>query len=375
MLRGPKLSSPEQDASVEMSGQGTADVENWIEQVGAANQVNPVAEPATLSPGNKAPSIKQGSVTELEKAPSILPEGSNKSRSDGSQEAQSQGGFSDVRSSVSCSSAGSKARVDLALAEKRVELLRRARERKLREFGLKLDNEEAEARDEAELAEIRCSLLEGLTKGSVVEQLRSTAKPLAAHLGGQIVRLKSDDPSEQSCPVDQRRLTAAALDAWTASVPDPPSVTSRGVVDSAPSSAKPLDGHLEEVVRTKLEVDQPVQQPPPGNGGLTATALDALSARLNLPPLEVRKFNGNPADYSRFVQRFTDLVESQALSQQQKMSRLLQFLDGQPRKAVAGFEGLPGGLHKALDVTLWTATHGHQRLYQFFGGGLADQQK
>ena len=105
--------------------------------------------------------------------------------------------------------------MDLALAEKRVELLRRARERKLREFALKLDNEEAEARDEAELAEIRCSLLEGSTKGSVVEQPRSTAKPLDGHLGGRIVRLKSDDPSEQSCPVDQRRLTATALDAWT----------------------------------------------------------------------------------------------------------------------------------------------------------------
>ena len=106
MLRGRKLSSPEQDASVDMSGQGTADVEKWIEQVGAANQANPGAEPATLSP--------------VDKAPSIMPEGSNKSRSHGSQqqvqEAQSQGGFSDVRSSVSCSSAGSKARVDLALA-------------------------------------------------------------------------------------------------------------------------------------------------------------------------------------------------------------------------------------------------------------------
>ena len=86
MLRGRKLSSPDQDASVEMSGQGTADVEKWIEQVGAANQANPGAEPATLSPVDKAPSIKQGSVTELEKAPSILPEGSNKSRSHGGSE-------------------------------------------------------------------------------------------------------------------------------------------------------------------------------------------------------------------------------------------------------------------------------------------------
>ena len=32
------------------------------------------------------------------------------------------------------------------------------------------------------------------------------------------------------------------------------------------------------------------------------------------------------------------------------MSRLLQFLDGQARRAVAGFEGVPGGLSKALKL-------------------------
>ena len=151
-----------------------------------------------------APLIKQGSVTELEKASSIMPEGSNKSRSHGSQEAQSQGGFSDVRSSVNCSNAGSKAQVDLALAEKRVELLTRVKERKLREFALKLDNEEAEARDEAELAEIRSlrNVFEGSMKGSVVEKPRSTAKLLDGHLGGRVVQRKSDDPSEHSCLVD-----------------------------------------------------------------------------------------------------------------------------------------------------------------------------
>ena len=58
MLRGRKLSSPEQAADVEIPGHGqrSGDVEKWIEQVGAANQANPVAEPATLSPVDKAPS-------------------------------------------------------------------------------------------------------------------------------------------------------------------------------------------------------------------------------------------------------------------------------------------------------------------------------
>ena len=32
------------------------------------------------------------------------------------------------------------------------------------------------------------------------------------------------------------------------------------------------------------------------------------------------------------------------------MSRLLQFLDGQAKRAVAGLEGVPGGLSKALKM-------------------------
>ena len=56
------------------------------------------------------------------------------------------------------------------LQKKHAELLRRAKDRKLREFVLKLENEEAEVRDETEMVEFRCSLFKGSTKGSVVEQ-------------------------------------------------------------------------------------------------------------------------------------------------------------------------------------------------------------
>lgn len=44
------------------------------------------------------------------------------------------------------------------------------------------------------------------------------------------------------------------------------------------------------------------------------------------------------------------MVDSQNISEVQKMSRLLQFLDGQARRAVAGFEGVPGCLPKALKL-------------------------
>ena len=46
---------------------------------------------------------------------------------------------------------------------------------------------------------------------------------------------------------------------------------------------------------------------------------------------------------------------SQNISETQKMPLLLQFLDCQPRSAVAGFEGLPGGLPRA--ATFRTTTH------------------
>ena len=44
------------------------------------------------------------------------------------------------------------------------------------------------------------------------------------------------------------------------------------------------------------------------------------------------------------------MVDTQNISEAQKMSRLLQFLDGPARSAVAGFEGVPGGLGKALKM-------------------------
>ena len=44
------------------------------------------------------------------------------------------------------------------------------------------------------------------------------------------------------------------------------------------------------------------------------------------------------------------MVDTQSICEVQKMTRLLQFLDGQAKGAVAGFEGVPGGLSKALKM-------------------------
>ena len=80
------------------------------------------------------------------------------------------------------------------------------------------------------------------------------------------------------------------------------------------------------------------------------TSIDSIVTKSSLSPLDVVKFSGNPCEYFRFKSRFDEMVDTQNISEAQKMSRLLQFLDGPARSAVAGFEGVPGGLGKALKM-------------------------
>ena len=80
------------------------------------------------------------------------------------------------------------------------------------------------------------------------------------------------------------------------------------------------------------------------------TSIDSIVTKSSLPPLDVVKFSGNLCEYFRFKSRFEEMVDTQNISEAQKMSRLLQFLDGPARSAVAGFEGVPGGLGKALKM-------------------------
>ena len=66
--------------------------------------------------------------------------------------------------------------------------------------------------------------------------------------------------------------------------------------------------------------------------------------------MDVVKFSGDPCAYFRFKARFYEMIDYQSISEVQKMSRLyiLQLLDDQAKRAVAGFEGVSGGLSKGL---------------------------
>lgn len=54
------------------------------------------------------------------------------------------------------------------------------------------------------------------------------------------------------------------------------------------------------------------------------------------------KVSGNSCEYSRFKSSFDEIVDTQNISEAQKMTRLLQFLDSRARSAVVGFEEVPG---------------------------------
>ena len=114
-----------------------------------------------------------------------------------------------------------------------------------------------------------------------------------------------------------------------------------------------------------VQISVPKQEYPPGDPCFPTSATENMVLRLttskvsivtrsSLPPLDVVKFSGDPCEYLRFKAHFHEMVDSQNISEVQKMSPLLQFLDGQAKCALAGFEGVPGSLSKAFKC--WSST-------------------
>lgn len=125
----------------------------------------------------------------------------------------------------------------------------------------------------------------------------------------------------------------------------------------------PVPRILEEVPRSTLNPRAPPFPQRNSECGATSKLINADStsvlervvANMNLiatgaslPPLKVMKFSGDPCEFFKFKTRFHLMVESQNLSDEQKMTRLLQFLEGKAKRAVAGFDGTPGGFKKAM---------------------------
>ena len=53
------------------------------------------------------------------------------------------------------------------------------------------------------------------------------------------------------------------------------------------------------------------------------TSIDSIVTQSSLPPLDLVKFSGDPCKYLRFKARFHEMVDSQNISEAQKMSRII----------------------------------------------------
>lgn len=76
-----------------------------------------------------------------------------------------------------------------------------------------------------------------------------------------------------------------------------------------------------------------------------------LASNQSLPAIKLDKFSGSPEHFPLFKQRFERRIMSrQDFDDGEKMLRLLQFLDGEAKEAVASLEAVDGGIHEALKI-------------------------
>ena len=280
------------------------------------------------------------------------------------------------RSSVSKASAVAQgdAKLQKILSEKKLEQLKRAKERRLKEEQLRLDNQIAEAEDVVELAKTKVQFYEELedafpspiSRASSVQDITCEDKPKDV----ETEYLNSEelgDPPKVLEIVDHKPTLRDERSVLWAPVAEVPAPRGSPLFSSTPGEAAVPEFHVKEstlnpgvppFVKAALPSNQDHQ--PDGVSSLAnttetmvtklAASIDSIVTKSNLPPLDVVKFSGNPCEYFRFRGRFDEMVGTQNISETQKMSRLLQFLDGQARSAVAEFEGVPGGLSRALKM-------------------------
>ena len=294
------------------------------------------AELQSGSTGNRALSAQEPGISEGRVS---FPRGAQSSVLTGSRESRRPS-----RGSSRGSRSRENAAVERVLAEAKLAQLKRAKQRKLKQQLLQLENEIADAEDEVDLARIRTSFYEHLDSDKGSE-------------GSEEVPI-IDEPSTN--PVALEKVVQFS-DPQVKEKPEP--FTPEPYPKESQLRAIVPDPRLLEVPRSTLNPRAPPFPQPNNECGATSkvintdstSVLESVVANMNLiatgtslPPLEVIKFSGNPCEFFKFKTRFHQMVESQNLSDAQKMSPLLQFLEGNAKNAVAGFEGTPGGGTKAL---------------------------
>ena len=267
-------------------------------------------------------------------------------------------------SNVSRSSAAAheKARLQKVLSEKKVEQLKRAKARRLKEEQLKLENQIAEAEDAVELAETKVQFYEELEDplGSSISRANSVQdlnceEPLKNIEPKRIIKESMErdrklEIAEHKPKIkDEKREMQASLaeKSLPGTVPLFSSTPGGAAISEPCVKKRSMNPEAAPFIYRALPHDRVCQPgsvsfPTPATETMMArltTSIDSIVTKSSLPPLDVVKFSGNPCEYFRFKSRFEEMVDTQNISEAQKMSRLLQFLDGPARSAVVGLKG------------------------------------
>ena len=274
------------------------------------------------------------------------------------------------RSSLSTStSAAQAAKLKRILSEKKLQQLRRAKARKIKEELLRLDNEITAAEDAVELAKIKDRFYGEQLGGAPAVDVGN----LQDFEGDE--SLKQSDPkvinTESTTQVKEQNVVEPVCKGvrdeqfmlWESPRNDASVV--KVPLSASNQPVLPVLNHKESSVNANAvpyaQNSVPKQEylsgdpcfPTSATESMVSrltTSIDSIVTRSSLPPLDVVKFSGDPCEYFRFKARFHEMVDSQNISEIQKMTRSLQFLDGQAKCAVVGFEGVPGDLSKALKM-------------------------
>ena len=230
------------------------------------------------------------------------------------------------RSSVSKAStvAQEDAKLQKILSEKKLEQLKRAKERRLKEEQLRLDNQIAEAEDVVELAKTKVQFYEELedaspspvSRANSMQDITCEDKPK----GNEIEYLNSEeleDPTKEVEIMDHKPTLKDERSVLSAPVAEVPAPRGSPLFSSTPGETAVPKFHVKgsglnpaasPFVKAALPSNQDYQ--PDGISSLANTtetmvtkltaSIDSIVTKSNLPPLDVVKFSGNPCEYFRF---------------------------------------------------------------------------
>ena len=95
---------------------------------------------------------------------------------------------------------------------------------------------------------------------------------------------------------------------------------------------------------------------------MSAIAQSDLINNLNVPKVEIDKFEGNPLDYLTFMAIFDEVVHTKVMDGQVKLTRLLQYTSGPAKMAIKNCALIGGDAGYAQARAILKNRYGHSHL-------------